>query len=81
MSEEQRQSWNLPKPGSFDVHKNTIVLMIVMLDCLEVNIEVSDTSIETMESGGYREMSGDDEDANGVLAATQEEVRFFCKDR
>jgi len=52
-----------------------------MLDCLEVNIEVSDTSIETMESGGYREMSGDDEDANGVLAATQEEVRFFCKDR
>jgi len=52
-----------------------------MLDYSEVNIEVSDTSMETVKSGSCREMSGDDGDANGMLATTQEKVRFFCKDR
>ena len=69
------------EPGSFDMHKNTIVSMIVMLDCSEVDMEVSDTGTETVESSGCREVSGDDGDANGVLAATQERVRFSCKDR
>ena len=55
--------------------------MIVMLDCSEVDMEVSDTGMETVESSGCREVSGDDGDANGVLAATQERVRFSCKDR
>jgi len=44
--------------------------MIVMLGCLEVNIEVSDTSVETVESNNCREMSRDDKDANSMLATT-----------
>ena len=39
-----------------------------MLGCLEVNIEVSDTSVKTVKSNDCREMSGDDRDANSMLA-------------
>ena len=42
--------------------------MIVMLDCLEINIEISDTSMETIESDDCREMSRDDGDTNNMLA-------------
>jgi len=35
------------------MHKNTIVPMIVMLDCSEVDMEVSDTGMETVESSGW----------------------------
>ena len=54
--------------------------MIAMLGHLELDIEVSDASMETAESNNCREMSRRDRDANGVLAAMQEEVRFSCKD-
>ena len=54
--------------------------MIAMLGHLELDIEVSDASMETAESKNCREMSRRDRDANGVLAAMQEEVRFSCKD-
>ena len=56
------------EPGSFDVYKNTTVPMIVMLDCSEINMEVLDTGMETVESSGCREVLGDDGDANNVLA-------------
>ena len=56
--------------GSFDVHKNATVLIIVMLGCLEIDIEVSDTGMETANSNDCREMSRDDRDANGMLAMT-----------
>jgi len=36
--------------------------------------------METAESDNYREMSKKNRDANGVLAMTQEEARFSCKD-
>jgi len=36
--------------------------------------------METMKSDDCREMSKNDKDANGVLAAMQEEARFSCKD-
>jgi len=55
--------------------------MIAMLDCLELNTEVSDVGMETMESNDCREMSRKDEDTNSVLAAMREGARFSCKDR
>jgi len=52
-----------------------------MLGHLEVNIEVSDTGIETTESNDCRGISGNNRNANDVLAMTQERARFFHKDR
>ena len=54
--------------------------MIAMLGHSELDTEVSDTGIETMESDDCRELSKRDRDANGVLAVMWEEVRFSCKD-
>ena len=48
--------------------KNATILMIVMLDCSELDIEVSDTGMETMEFDNCREVSRKDGNANGVLA-------------
>jgi len=55
--------------------------MIVILDRSEVDIEVSDADMETTESNSCKEVSGDDKDANRVLAITQEGARFSCKDK
>jgi len=54
--------------GSFDMYKKTAASMIVMINFLELDIEVSDNSIETMESNKCREILEDDKDANSVLA-------------
>ena len=54
--------------------------MIAMLGCLELNTEVSDVGMETMESNDCREMSRKDGDTNSVLAAMWEGARFSCKD-
>ena len=54
--------------------------MIVMLGCLEINIEVSDAGMKTADSNDCRKMSRDDRDTNGVLATMQERARFSCKD-
>ena len=62
------------------MHKNTAVPMIAMLGRSELDTEVSDADMETTESNDYREISEKDRDANGVLAMTQEEARFSCKD-
>jgi len=51
-----------------------------MLGCSELDMEVSDTSIETMKSNDYREISRKNRDTNSMLAMTWKEVRFFCKD-
>jgi len=80
MSKEQRQSLKLWESGSFDAHKNTAAPMIAMLDRSELDMEVLDAGMETAESDDCRGMSKKDGDANGVLAVTQEEVRFSCKD-
>jgi len=80
MSKEQRQSSKLWEPGSFDVCKNTAAPMIVMLGCSELDTEVLDAGMETMESDDCREMSKKNRDANGVLAAIREGARFSCKD-
>ena len=79
MSEERRQSSKLWEPRSFDACKNTAAPMIVILGHLELDMEVSDADMETMESNDCREVSKKTGDANGVLATTREGVRFSCK--
>ena len=54
--------------------------MIAMLGHLKLDIEVSDTGMETAESNDYRGVSRKDRDANGVLAAMRVGARFSCKD-
>jgi len=67
MSKKQRQSSKLLEPKSFDAHKNATAPMIAMLGHSDIDTEVSDTDIETVESDDCREMSRNDRDANGVL--------------
>ena len=45
MSEEQIQSSKLLEPRRFDAHKNTAAPIIIMLDYLEIDIEVSDVDM------------------------------------
>ena len=52
-----------------------------MLDCSELNTEVSDADIETIKSDDCRKVSKDDRNANGVLAIIQEKAIFSHKDR
>jgi len=54
--------------------------MIAMLGHSELDMEVSDTGMETTESDDCRGMSKKNGDANGVLATTREGARFSCKD-
>ena len=80
MSKKRRQSSKLWEPGSFDACKNAAAPIIAMLGHLEIDTEVSDADMETMESDDCRGESKKDGDANGVLAATREGARFSCKD-
>jgi len=50
------------------VYKNAIASMIVMLDYSEVNMEVSNTVMETANFNDCKKVSGNNEDTNGVLA-------------
>jgi len=63
------------------VHKNAAAPMIAMLGRPELDTEVSNTGMETVESDDCKGMSRKDRDANGVLTTTQEEARFSYKDR
>ena len=80
MSEERRQSLKLWEPGSFDAHKNAAAPIMAMLGHSELDTEVSDAGMETVESNDCRGVSKKDRDVNGVLATMQEGVRFSCKD-
>ena len=68
MSKEQRQSLKLWEPGSFDAHKNAAAPMIVILGHSELDTEILDAGMETVESNDCRGVSKKDGDANGVLA-------------
>ena len=63
------------------MYKNAIAPMIVMLDHLELDTEVSNAGMETVGSNDCKGMSRKNGDANGILAMIQEEARFSCKDR
>jgi len=80
MSKERRQSSKLWEPESFDARKNAAAPIIAMLGHLKLDMKVSDTGMETMESDDCRGVSKKDRDTDGVLAATLEGVRFSCKD-
>jgi len=69
------------EPRSFDVHKNAAAPMIVILSHSELDMEVSNTGMETAEFNSCRGVFKKNGDANGVLATMQKEVRFSCKDR
>ena len=56
------------EPGSFNARKNAAAPMIVMLGLSELDMEVLDASMETMESDECRGVFKKDRDANGVLA-------------
>ena len=81
ISEEQRQSWNLLEPRSFDIYMNVIVSIIAMLDCSEIDMKVLNIGMKSTEFDDYREILGNDRDTNSILAVIQEKARFFCKDR
>ena len=68
MSEKQKQSSKLWEPGSFNVHKNAVAPMIAMLCHSELDMEVSDTGMETVESNNYRGVSRKNGDINSILA-------------
>ena len=76
----KKWSWKLLEPGSFDACKNAIVPIIVILGCLEMEIEISDVGIKTMEFNDCREISKNNRDTNGMLATMWEEARFSHKD-
>jgi len=71
----------LLEPRSFDACKNTAASIIVILGHLKIYTEVSDTDMETMKSDDCIEVSKNDRDTNGILAVSQEGVRFSYKDR
>jgi len=52
-----------------------------MLDYLKMDMEVSDTSMETTGTNNCRELLGDDKNTNSILAKIQERVRFFHKNK
>jgi len=54
--------------GIFDMYKKAAIPIIVILDFLELDTEVSNDSMETIESNKCREILEDDRDANSVLA-------------
>ena len=56
------------KSRSFDIYINTVVLIIVILDCSEVGMEILNTSIKTTESNNYREVSENNKNTNSMLA-------------
>ena len=76
MSKEQRQSSKLLESKSFNMCKNTAILIIAILGHLKLDTEISDTDMETAESNDCRKMSRNDGDTNGMLATTQEGAKF-----
>ena len=62
------------------MRKNTIAPMIIILDRSELDTEVLDTDMETMESDDCRGAFSKNRNTNGVLATTQEVAKFLCKD-
>ena len=51
-----------------------------MLGCSELDVEISDADMETLESNNCRGMSRNDRDANSMLATIWKEARFSYKD-
>jgi len=74
---EWRHTWKLLEPRSFDVWKKTKAPIIVILNYLEVNMEISNISIETMGFSKCREMSRANVIANGILTVSQTSFSLY----
>ena len=81
MSKKWKKSWNLLKSGSFNICRNTIVPMIAILGCSEIDKKVLDVGIETVESDNCKEVLENNRDANSILAVILKRARFSYKDR
>jgi len=57
------------EPGSFDVCKKAAAPIIAMLGHLKLDMEVSDTGMDTAEFNDCKGVSKKDGDTNSVLAA------------
>ena len=64
---------------SLNVCKDTVALIIVILGYSKIDIEVLDTDMETVEFNDCRRVSGNNRDANGMLATMREGARFSYK--
>jgi len=49
------------------MYKNAITPIIVMLDYLKIDMEISDTSMETVGSNDYREILGDNRSMLAII--------------
>ena len=54
------------EPGSLNIQKKAVVSMIVILNCSEIDVKVSDDSVKTTRFGECREMLNIDEVTNSV---------------
>ena len=68
------------EPKKFDVCKNAVAPMIAMSSHSKLDMEISDTDMETTESNNYRGISRSDGNANSVLAMMWGGARFSYKD-
>ena len=82
MFKEQRQSSKLLEPESFDACKNAAAPIITMLGHSELDMEVLDTSMETVKSNDCKGMSrkdGDDFEEVLVDETTGDEFTLLWK--
>ena len=73
------EEWNLLESESFNVCKNTTVLIIVILDYLKVNMKVLDVGMENTVFDKYKKILESNRVANKALAIIQERTSFFYK--
>jgi len=81
MFKEWKQSWNLLKSESFNIYKKATTSIILLLDHLKLDMEISDIGMKTTRSNKYREISRNNRNANGMLATIHKKARFSCKNR
>jgi len=63
-----KTKFKIMEPRSFYVCKNAVVPIIAILDCLELDMEVSDIGMETVKSNDCKRMLRTDRDASDMLA-------------
>ena len=69
------------KSESFNIHKKATTSIILLLDHLKLDMEISDIGMKTTRSNKYREISRNNRNANGMLATIHKKARFSCKNK
>jgi len=65
-----KTKFEIMKTWEFNIHQNAAAPMIVMLGHSELDMEVSDAGMETMESNDYRGVFRKNGNTNSILAIT-----------